>query len=143
MKSLELALYVTVCLSGLILTAQDVKSQSVTLFPLGSFFASCVCIGILNSNFAFIPIVVFTVIGVAFYVWKKSIAFGAADYIVVCANSFLICDVQSPFFIILCGIFGILFSIILHQDKIPFIPAMLLSTLVVLTLRRIFTCALI
>lgn len=113
------------------MTLQDLKSRSVTFLPLFSFLISGVLIGIINTNFAFIPIIVFTLVGITFYLWKKSQAFGIADYIVVCANSFLISDTKSPFFIILCGIFGILLSIILHKDKIPFIPAILISTLVV------------
>lgn len=132
MKILELALYVAACLSGLALTSQDLKSRSVTFVPLLSFFVSCVCIGIISANFTFIPIIVFTVIAITFYVLKKNVAFGSADYIVVTSISFLITGKQSPCFMVLCGIFGILLSIILHKDKIPFIPAILLATLIVL-----------
>ena len=135
MQILALFLYATACLAGLVLALQDLKLQSVMLFPLLSFFASCLCIGIIETNFAFIPIIVFSLIGIAFYVWKGVIAFGSADYVVVGANSFLITDAQSLFFIILCGIFGILLSLILKKSKIPFIPAMLLSTLVMLVLK--------
>ena len=134
MQILALFLYATACLSGLVLALQDLKSQSVTFCPLLSFFVSCLCIGIIETNLVFIPIIVFSLIGVAFYVWKGVIAFGSADYVVVGANSFLITDAQSLFFIILCGIFGILLSLILKKSKIPFIPAMLLSTLVILLL---------
>lgn len=114
---------------------QDIKSQSVTIIPLITFLVASICIGIIDANFALIPIITFLLIGIIFYFWRGTIAFGTADYIVVFAISFLITDDQSPFFILLCGAFGILLSIISKNRKIPFIPAILLTTLVIVALR--------
>ncbi len=128
---LELILYCSIWISGMLLIIQDLKSQNVAYIPLFVFLSSCVGVGIINKNFAFCPTIIFIIIGLIFFFWKHRTAFGLADYFVVFASSFLITNEQSPFFILLCGAFGILLSVITRNYKIPFIPAILLSTIVV------------
>lgn len=128
-------LYCSIWISGMLLIIQDLKSQSVTYIPLFAFLSACIGIGIINKNFAFIPTIIFIIIGLIFFFWKHRAAFGLADYFAVFASSFLITDIQSPFFILLCGAFGVLLSIITKNCKIPFIPAILLSTLAIVLIK--------
>ena len=111
---------------------QDINRRNVTLFPLSVFFIACCYIGILDKNFAFLPILIFVLIGLI----TKTQAFGAADYIVVIAVSFLITDEQSQFFILLCGVCGIITALIFEKQKFPFIPAILLASAIAYLLRQ-------
>ncbi len=108
---------------------QDLKSQSVSFLLLLGFFTFCAMSGIFHKNYTFIPVFIFLLIGLTYYVFKRHSVFGVADYIVVSAVSFLLSDAQVPYFITLCGVFGIVTSLILKSRKFPFIPAVLLSVL--------------
>ncbi len=127
--SLGLIFYLFAGLFGLILIFQDFKSQSVPVWSLIGFLIQCSVIGIVSKNFCYFPFLIFLGIGLVFYLLKKKKAFGMADYIVAFSTSFLITNDSWPFFIILCGSFGILLSILFRSRKFPFIPGILMAAM--------------
>lgn len=121
--------YFVLCLSGLVLTIQDFKQQNVSVIPVLGFLLSSIYIGWLSRSFCFAPTLIVCCIGCGFYFIKKQTVFGLADYIIIFAISFLLPDNDTwPFFIIFCGSFGVLISILTQSRKFPFIPGILMST---------------
>lgn len=129
--SFELILHLAIGISGLVLIYQDFKSKSVSVFPLFLFLGFCGIIGFITKNFCYFPCLVFLGVGSGFYLLKKKQAFGIADYIVVFAVSFLISNDNWPFLLILSGAFGILIAIIFKNQKFPFVPSLLVATLLI------------
>jgi hypothetical protein len=62
------------------------------------------------------------------YIFKKLAIFGSADYITIFSVSFLLKENCWPEFLIYCGAIGWLTYIIKKESKIPYIPAILIST---------------
>lgn len=125
----DILFYVAICAFGIVLAIQDLKLQSVSFLSLLAFFVFCATDGIFHKNYTFIPVFIFLLIGLTYRVFKGHSVFGMADYIVVSAVSFLLNSAQVPFFIILCGVLGVITSFVLRQRRFPFIPAILVSTL--------------
>jgi prepilin signal peptidase PulO-like enzyme (type II secretory pathway) len=77
------------------------------------------------------------IIGIIYRFIRKRIAFGLADYIAVFGVSFIISPDNWHMFLVFCGGIGILIGFIQkpnESDHIPFIPAILISALIVETL---------
>lgn len=79
-----------------------------------------------------IPCCIYLVIGAIYYCMLKKHAFGAADYLVIAAISFLIQENDWPLFLVINGGIGTLIGVyVKHKNEktIPFIPVIMLSVL--------------
>lgn len=129
--SLELILNIIAGFLGIILSIQDFKHQKVGVIPLFSFVIVCVLLGYFTREFCIIPFLIFIIIGLITYIFKRKQAFGLADYIMTFAISFIMPIDGLDIFIILCGILGILTSILFKKKKFPFLPIIFISSIIV------------
>lgn len=129
--SFEIIAYIFIFVFGVILVIQDWKSKTVGLFPTVGFLFSCVIEFIYNKNICLYPFFIFLIIGGFYQLILHKKAFGLADYIIVFAISFILPDNYWTFFIIMIGIFGILIAVLRQENKIPFIPALIFSIILI------------
>lgn len=124
----EIITYLFIFIFGIILVIQDWKSKTVNLFPTLGFLVSCVADFIIyHKPICLYPVFIFSIIGVFYQLILRKKAFGIADYIIVCAISFILPNNYWSLFITMIGIFGILIAVIRQEKKIPFIPALIFS----------------
>ena len=121
--------YALIVIISFLLSFQDIKHKKVNLNLCVMFLLSCVCYGIIKKlSPCFFPFFIFSTIGILYFLLKKKKAFGAADYFIVFGISFVLDSEYWPCFLILCGLIGIIFSLLNKKEKeFPFIPSMLLS----------------
>ena len=118
---------------GACLAIEDYRSNKVNMILTLLFTACCCYKGFSEVRTpCFAPLFIFLGIGAIFYVFKKTQAFGLADYIIVFALSFVMPGGYWPYFLILCGAIGCLSGLMFRQHKaFPFIPAMMLSYFII------------
>ena len=135
--SFEIAAYILTLVSGIILSIEDLKHKRVSISQLLIFlFCSLLCfIFSENREFCFWPFVIFLLIGATYFFIKRKQAFGLADYIIAIAVGFILPENQWPMFLVYTGIFGALIGIVRKERKLPFIPAIILSLVVIALLR--------
>ncbi|MBR1479782.1 MAG: hypothetical protein IJ599_02695 [Alphaproteobacteria bacterium] len=127
---LEVTLWSITALFGGVLCIQDFREQKVGVLPLAGFVVSCLLVWhFLTHTFCIAPLIIFLLMGIAFWGVRKKRAFGLADYIVVFAISFVISPGGWYRFTALCGLFGIAVSIICRRRKFPFIPAIICAAM--------------
>ena len=129
--SFEIILYIIAGFFGIVLSLQDFKNQKVGIIPLFGFTVTCVFLGYFTKKFCFIPFFIFLGIGLILYIFKRKQAFGMADYIMIFAISFILPSDSWHLFIMLCGVFGILCSLILKKKKSPFLPVIFLTSMII------------
>jgi prepilin signal peptidase PulO-like enzyme (type II secretory pathway) len=122
-------------LSGVFLSYQDIKAQKVNILVIIMYIAGCFLI---RETFCPWPFVIFICLGILGFLIKKKKVFGEADYAIVLGSSFLIDDHTWPLFIALCGVFGIITSLIFQRKIIPFVPSIFIATVVVLVWVKIW-----
>ena len=116
-----------VSIFGLILIYQDFRESKVGIIPVILFLLSCLGFYFINREICLIPAILFFAIGGLFYILKKKMAFGIADYIVIFSISFVLPKSHWPEFLAICGGLGILTSLYFKDKKFPFIPSILIS----------------
>ena len=116
--------------SGIILCVQDFRSKSVSIIPLSVFVIGCSIYGIYKNNYSIILPMIFIIIHIIYFLTKHKKAFGIADHIAIMTVACLVKTEQIPIFLIFCGINGTVISIF-FKNSIPFIPAILLATVLV------------
>jgi hypothetical protein len=113
-------------LSGIFLSYQDIRTQSVNVFVVVLYITGSFLTG---AHFCIWPLVVFACLGTLGFLIKKRRVFGEADYAVVFGSSFWV-DIHTwPLFIALCGAFGIITSLIFRGKTIPFVPSIIASAI--------------
>jgi hypothetical protein len=128
---LEVTLWSITALFGGVLCIQDFREQKVGVLPLAGFVVSCLLVWhFITHTFCIAPLIIFLLIGIAFWGVRKEHAFGLADYGIVLAISFVIPPNDWYIFIALCGLFGVAISVICKIRKFPFIPAIIYATIV-------------
>lgn len=118
--------------SSMWLIWQDMKYQKVEILSLIIFVISCYCVSE-TKNFCFFPLWIFILVQIIFYMFRKILCFGLADYFVVTGCCAFLTAENWNYFLLLCGLFGCCFGYFFrkkyNQQKFPFIPAIIIATI--------------
>lgn len=119
-----------VLVSGGVLCIQDWRTHSVSVFPLLVFILSCFFYYLTRKECSIFLFVVVLCIGLFSKIFLKKNVCGTADYFISISISPFLDNRDLPILLILIGCIGIFASILRKNKIIPFVPAMLISTLV-------------
>ncbi|MDR1391330.1 MAG: hypothetical protein LBI95_03110 [Holosporales bacterium] len=129
--SFKIVYHLVTIVFGFLLVIQDLRKKAVDLLSIIGFLSGCALIFFNERKCCFIPFFIFLIIGILYFIVKRKQAFGSADYVIGFSVSLLLNQKNWPLFILLCGMFGVLTSLLFKSKKFPFIPSILASILLV------------
>lgn len=125
----KLVIEAIIFLVGGMAAYQDILKQKISAKIALLFVVLCLAKSLIIGNVpCFFPFLSVCLIGIGFWFFSKKHVFGDGDYVFFFCSSFLINNSNWYIFITLCGIFGVITSIF-FKGKFPFIPAIVLSSL--------------
>lgn len=133
--ALTYVIYLLIFIAGIIVSAQDLRNQRVSLWLLILFLCFSIAYFVFNDDqFNWLIAAITLLIYLVSLISRRNLI-GAADYFIFTAAAFLVPTEHTGLFFIICGLIGVISHTVMKSNQIPFIPAIVISLLVELAIK--------